>query len=169
MKIALLGMPGSGKTTLARRLAGLGLFYISSGDLARANGFAGSQAESQGQLDPDEDKIVRLVRGAVRGKNSYVLDGFPRQSGQAQKVPIDMVLYLDVGRGTAINRLLKRDRPDDKIPTIHDRLRVYDTFTVPLLSQYDDLGTLHTIDASRSPDDTFVQAILVISGVNSNA
>jgi adenylate kinase family enzyme len=164
MRITLVGMPGSGKTTLGKKLAGLGLHYISSGDLARASGFAGSGAERSGALDPDENKIVSLVRSAVMGKTSYVLDGFPRQPGQAQKVPIDIALFLNmgVGEGIALRRLLNRGRRDDSPSIIYERMRSYKKLTLPLLDQYETAGILRVIDATASPEDVFTRAILSI-------
>lgn len=162
MKLTLIGLPGSGKSTLAKRLAGLGLHYVSSGDLARAHGFAGSKAEGSGQLDPDEGKIVRLVREAVRGKKSYVLDGFPRQSGQASKVPIDYILFLDVIPKVAVDRLLMRGRLDDKLPIIRNRIEAYREFTIPLLSRYlDDVPEkVIRVDASEPEDVVFIETMV---------
>ena len=164
MRISIIGMPGAGKSTLARKLAGLGLHYISSGDLARASGFAGSKAESSGKLDPDENKIIKLVREAVKGKDSYVLDGFPRQSGQATKVPIDLVIFLDVAESIARKRLLKRGRPDDRVSVINNRMDAYKEFTHPLVAFYcsESPCRIVSVCANYEADQVFTEAMMEI-------
>ena len=66
MKLSIIGICGAGKTTLASILSGMfDVMVISSGDLARAHGFMGLDAEKQGKLHPDEAKIRKLVKEAV--------------------------------------------------------------------------------------------------------
>lgn len=92
--IILMGPPGSGKGTQAKRLtADLNIPHISTGDLLReniANGTAlGKQAKQymdQGQLVPDALVIDMLFDRVSRGdaNNGYLLDGFPRTVPQAE-------------------------------------------------------------------------------------
>ncbi len=92
--IILLGPPGAGKGTQARRLAqALGLPHVSSGDLFRDHlkrqtplGQLAQEYMRKGELVPDEVTIgmvqERLAQlDAARGA---ILDGFPRTPAQAQ-------------------------------------------------------------------------------------
>lgn len=91
--LLLLGAPGSGKGTQAKRLAALwGVPQISTGDLLRENrargtelGLAADEVMRQGKLVPDD-----LVNGMVASRlecgdtgRGYILDGYPRTLAQA--------------------------------------------------------------------------------------
>lgn len=166
MKISLIGMPGVGKTTLATTLGGIfKIMHISSGELARAHGFANSDAEKTGQLDPDENKIRNLVKTAIGDSNTYILDGFPRTVDQIDglNIGLDAVLYLKVGDfNIAINRLLARARPDDTREIINKRIETYFKHTFPLVEYFDNARLLIPIDASGSMGETLGHAITVL-------
>ena len=95
MKIViLLGAPGSGKGTVASRLAAenANLKHVSSGDLLRgavAKGTpAGIKAKAfmeAGQLVPDEliAEMIKDVIAETEGDVTMLLDGFPRNVAQA--------------------------------------------------------------------------------------
>jgi adenylate kinase len=79
----ILGPPGSGKGTQAKPLAEEhGLTYVSTGQLLRDAGGEAKQYMDKGELVPDE-LVVGLVRHAI-GEAGYVLDGFPRNTAQAE-------------------------------------------------------------------------------------
>lgn len=170
MRISTVGIPGAGKTSLATTLGGIfKIMHISSGELARANGFANSDAEKTGQLDPDENKIRNLVKTAIGDSNTFILDGFPRTTDQieALDIPLDAVLYLKVGDfNIAINRLLARARPDDTRETIHKRIETYFKHTFPLIKYFEDKGLLVPIDASGSMSETLGYAITALRDKN---
>lgn len=94
MKIIMLGAPGAGKGTQAKKIAAkYNIPHISTGDIFRANikngTELGKQAKTymdQGLLVPDE-LVVDLVVDRVNQDdctNGYVLDGFPRTIPQAE-------------------------------------------------------------------------------------
>lgn len=94
MKIIMLGAPGAGKGTQAKKIAAkYNIPHISTGDIFRANikngTELGKQAKTymdQGLLVPDE-LVVDLVVDRVNQddcENGYVLDGFPRTIPQAE-------------------------------------------------------------------------------------
>ena len=94
MKIIMLGAPGAGKGTQAKKIAAkYGIPHISTGDIFRANIKNGTELGKkaktymdQGLLDPDE-LVVDLVVDRVNQDdctNGYVLDGFPRTIPQAE-------------------------------------------------------------------------------------
>lgn len=126
-RIVLLGAPGSGKGTWSKILSeSLSLLHISSGDLFRmelANDTAlGREVRScieQGALVPDEVTIQLVKKSLVkgRGREGFILDGFPRTIRQAEALDeildeaglkIDAVVDLAVDEETLIERTLSR-------------------------------------------------------------
>ena len=94
MKLIMLGAPGAGKGTQAKKIAAkYGIPHISTGDIFRANIKNGTELGKkaktymdQGLLVPDE-LVVDLVVDRVNQddcENGYVLDGFPRTIPQAE-------------------------------------------------------------------------------------
>ena len=94
MKIIMLGAPGAGKGTQAKKIAAkYGIPHISTGDIFRANIKNGTELGKkaktfmdQGLLVPDE-LVVDLVVDRVQQDDcakGYVLDGFPRTIPQAE-------------------------------------------------------------------------------------
>ena len=94
MKIIMMGAPGAGKGTQAKKIAAkYGIPHISTGDIFRANIKNGTELGKkaktymdQGLLVPDE-LVVDLVVDRVNQDdctNGYVLDGFPRTIPQAE-------------------------------------------------------------------------------------
>ena len=110
--VILLGAPGSGKGTIAGRLAetNANLKHVSSGDLLRgavAKGTpAGVEAKGfmeRGQLVPDGliAQMIKDVIAETQGDVTMLLDGFPRNVAQAEMleatgVPIRSVVLVDV-------------------------------------------------------------------------
>lgn len=167
MRISIIGQPGSGKTTLATLLSGIfNVMTISSGDLARAHGFADSREEKAGQLDPDEIKIRRLVTEAIGDSDQYILDGFPRTIDQIEDLdlPLEAVVYLNLGKSSptsiGVERLLKRGRPDDTLAIIGARIATYYTYTHPLVDYFLDKELLIYVNATGSISETLRQAVV---------
>lgn len=93
MKIIMLGAPGAGKGTQAKKITKkYGIPHISTGDILRANIKAGTELGhkaktfiDKGLLVPD-DLVVDLVVDRISKEDcvdGYVLDGFPRTIPQA--------------------------------------------------------------------------------------
>lgn len=119
-RIVLLGAPGSGKGTQAKRLCQeLDLTLISTGDLLREavrnNTPLGVQAKGYmdaGKLVPDE-LVIGLIEEKLKGlKGGFLLDGFPRNLEQAKMLdkitPVDMAIDLQVDEDIIVNRIVKR-------------------------------------------------------------
>lgn len=96
MKIIMLGAPGAGKGTQAKKIAEkYQIPHISTGDIFRANIKNGTELGNkaktymeQGLLVPDE-LVCDLVVDRVKQDdcaNGYVLDGFPRTIPQAESL-----------------------------------------------------------------------------------
>lgn len=122
MKIILLGAPGSGKGSIAKRISqDYNIPQISTGDLFRAiikenSDFAKKIKEilANGSLVPDEITI-ELLKSRIEKedcKNGYILDGFPRSIPQAEALDkltqIDTVLLVDLPFEKIIQRLSNR-------------------------------------------------------------
>lgn len=171
-RIVLMGPPGAGKGTQARRLAReCGLVWLSSGELLRAAIAEGSplgrrvkDAVESGELVPDGE-IGRVVLGWLDGLRRrvedprFVLDGFPRSLSQAQALerwetsrscPIDAVVRIVVSRPELERRLRRRARTarrlDDAADTVADRQRLDDELSVPLIDYYRRRGLLVDVD-----------------------
>ena len=92
MKMLLIGAPGAGKGTIADMLQkNLGVKHLSSGDILReaikAGNPLGVEAEKymhEGTLVPDEI-IIELMKEELM-HDGFILDGFPRNLTQAQKL-----------------------------------------------------------------------------------
>lgn len=120
MKIIMLGAPGAGKGTQAKKIAAkYNIPHISTGDIFRANIKNGTELGKkaktymdQGLLVPDElvvDLVVDRV-GQEDAKNGYVLDGFPRTIPQAEA--LDKAL---AGLGEKVDYAIDVDVPDENI------------------------------------------------------
>jgi adenylate kinase len=124
MRLILLGAPGAGKGTQAKRLSQrLEVPQISTGDMLRAAVAAGTPLgrEARGYMDrgalvPD-DVILGLVRERLAlpdCEKGYILDGFPRTRAQAEGlaalpgVRIDHVLLLEVPPEDVVRRIAGR-------------------------------------------------------------
>jgi adenylate kinase len=125
--IILLGAPGSGKGTQAKKLsASYSIPQVSTGDMLREavkNGTEmGRKAKTymdQGGLVPDE-VVIGIVKDRLREKDcekGFILDGFPRTIPQAQALDrvvkelgkeITSVLSLEVDEGEIMERLCGR-------------------------------------------------------------
>ena len=127
IRIVLLGAPGSGKGTQAKRLVERhGIPQISTGDLLRAQRAAGTPLGQRAQAAMDAGKLVddEIVLGMIRERlseadtqNGYILDGFPRNIAQAQALdtllgelgkPLDAVVQLEVDYGELTRRIAGR-------------------------------------------------------------
>lgn len=129
MKIVIfLGAPGSGKGTIASRLAEADkkLRHVSSGDLLRdavkRQTVAGAEAEGymkRGELVPDA--IIGQMTGdyisGMPGEGTVLLDGFPRTVAQAEILDgvaarcgaeLEAVVLLDVSDDIIVERIAGR-------------------------------------------------------------
>lgn len=127
MKIILLGPPGAGKGTQAKRLAEkLNLPHLSTGELLRQNvsnntglGNKAKDFMDKGALVPDE-LVTRMLAQRIEQsdtKNGFILDGYPRNLSQAKALDeilkeknsqIDLAAYLDTSESVIIQRLSGR-------------------------------------------------------------
>ena len=120
MIVVLLGPPGSGKGTQAKKIvAEKGWAHLSTGDMLRAAIKSGSelgvQAKKfidQGMLVPDE-LVVNLIGERMKAEDcrrGFVLDGFPRNVSQA--VVLDQMLKV---AGQSVGRVVLFDIADESL------------------------------------------------------
>lgn len=127
MKIIMLGAPGAGKGTQAKKIADkYQIPHISTGDIFRANLKEGTELGKkakaymdQGLLVPDE-LTVDLVLDRINHpdcKDGYVLDGFPRNIPQAESLTkalgnagqhVDFAINIEVPDEAIVARMAGR-------------------------------------------------------------
>ena len=120
MNLVLLGPPGAGKGTQAKRLQDLrALVQLSTGDMLRAAVAAGTELGRQagalmerGELVPDE-LVIGLIAERMdlnKGGKGFILDGFPRTIGQAEALD-----RLMDARGETVDRVIVIGVDDDAL------------------------------------------------------
>jgi len=127
MRIVLLGAPGSGKGTQAKRLVEEhGVPQVSTGDLLRAAVSAGTALGLRAKAAMDAGELVsdEIVLGMIRerlaqpdARKGFILDGFPRNLAQAKALdemldklgkPLQNALHIKVPNESLMRRLTGR-------------------------------------------------------------
>jgi adenylate kinase len=178
MNIILLGPPGAGKGTQAKRLEErYGLKQLSTGDMLRALAASGSplgreakQIMDQGRLMPDQlmiDMIAQRIAQPDCAKG-FILDGFPRTVAQAEGLDamlaakglrLDAVVEVFVPEEALVERIHTRiaqsggvARTDDNVETLKTRLKIYRDQTAPILPYYRAKGLVRSLDGLQPID-----------------
>jgi adenylate kinase len=127
MRLVLLGAPGAGKGTQAKKLIDkYGIPQISTGDILRAAVAAGTPLGKEAKTYMDKGELVpdSVVIGLVKERlgqddcgKGYILDGFPRNTAQAEALdgvlatmnsPLTVALSVDVDKSDLMKRLTGR-------------------------------------------------------------
>jgi len=167
MKIILIGIQGSGKSTQGNLLSEkLGIPYLSTGHIFREIakektpfGRYVKETLNAGVLIPD-DKTLEIVDDYLSRdeyKNGYILDGFPRTVKQAEsfKNGINYVFYLNVSDREALWRLSYREdeRDDETLLALRKRIELFHKATEPVLDYYREKGLLTEIDGEKEIEE----------------
>ena len=188
LDLLLLGAPGAGKGTQAKRIAtAYDVPQIATGDMLRAAIASGTELGNRvkpildsGELVPDE-LIVALIRERLSQGDTdagFILDGFPRTIPQAEALDamldeigrkLAAVLEFQLDEQEAIRRILGRaseeGRSDDTSEVAKRRLEVYRAQTEPLVAYYLAQGILVGIDASGPVGEVYRQIEDVVSEI----
>jgi len=180
MNIILLGPPGAGKGTQAKRLIdSRGMVQLSTGDMLRAAVAAGTEIGLKAKAIMDagdlvSDEVVigvvseRLEQADVKASSGVIFDGFPRTTAQAEALDnllaskgmvLDAVIEIRVPDEMLVGRIELRaretggSRADDNAEILKKRLANYHRDTAPLVEYYGARGKLETIDGSQAIDE----------------
>ncbi len=175
LRLLLLGPPGAGKGTQAKRLVdGLRIPQISTGDMLREAVASGSPVGREAKEDMDAGKLVpdAVVIGVAEqrlrqddAKRGFVLDGFPRTVAQAEAldallaklgVKLERCISMRVDEDELVKRLLRRaeieGRSDDNETAIRTRMEEYRRKTQPLVDHYRAKGVLREVEGMGDVD-----------------
>jgi adenylate kinase len=176
MKLILIGIQGSGKSTQGNMLAEkLKIPYLSTGhifrELAKEKTPAGrfiKETINAGYLVSDE-KVLEIVSEYLSRpeyEKGYILDGFPRTVTQAEvfKNGISKVIYLRVSDKEALWRISGRKdaREDETLPALRKRIDLFHRFTEPVLDYYKHKGILLEIDGEQTIEKIFEEIMEAI-------
>lgn len=172
--VILLGPPGAGKGTQAKRLQDdHGMVQLSTGDMLREARTSGTEMGRKVAEVLDNGGLVTdaIVIGLIEeklettGHGGFIFDGFPRTLRQADALgdllakkglTLDAVIELVVDDAALVGRIVKRAeearaagqpvRRDDTPEVFEVRLREYYKNTAPLVGYYWAKGDLVQID-----------------------
>ncbi|MCC6906015.1 MAG: adenylate kinase [Anaerolineae bacterium] len=184
--LVLLGPPGVGKGTQAKRLVeSLGIPQISTGDLFRAlktqdTPFARKVQEliAGGNLVPDEDTIAMVQERLSQPdcRNGAILDGFPRDLKQADALrdllkvkfnqSVTAALLLEAHEDVVLERIMQRSkkegRADDTMEVALRRFTIYLTETAPLVGYYHAYGLLERVNGEQTIDEVAADLLAAV-------
>lgn len=181
INLILLGPPGAGKGTQAKRLEEkYSLKQLSTGDMLRAEIASGTELGLKAKSIMDsgalvsDDIVIAMIANRIDQadcKNGVIFDGFPRTVAQAEALdamlsekgrPLSAVVELKVDEEALVKRLNNRIaetkargepvRGDDNEETLRKRLQVFRDQTAPILPYYDRKGMLQSVDGMAEID-----------------
>ncbi len=181
MNIILLGPPGAGKGTQAKKLVDeRNMVQLSTGDMLREARTSGTEMGKKVAAVMDAGNLVtdEIVIGLIREKleqgaaGGFIFDGFPRTLAQADALgdllaemgqTLDAAIELRVDDEVLVGRIVGRAaeaaaagqpvRADDNEDALRVRLAAYYKQTSPLIGYYHAKGQLTSVDGLASMQD----------------
>lgn len=193
MRLILLGPPGAGKGTQAKRLVDqFAIPQLSTGDMLRAAVAAGTPVGRQAKAIMEsgglvsDDIVIGIIAdriGEADAKKGFILDGFPRTVAQAEALDrmladkglkLDAVIELVVDQSALVERIVKRAaetkargeevRKDDDPEVFKTRLAAYNRDTAVVAPFYDRRGALSRIDGMQPIETVASEIDRVLNG-----
>jgi adenylate kinase len=198
MRLILLGPPGAGKGTQAKRLVERhGIVQLSTGDMLRAAVAAGTpiglkakDIMASGGLVPDQ-VVIGIISDRIDQRDAakgFILDGFPRTVPQAEALTrllkkkglkLDAAIELRVNEGVLLQRVETRIaemtargesvRADDNAEALAKRLAAYRAQTAPLVDYYSEKRLLATVDGMKAVEDVSADIETILGAVTAAA
>lgn len=176
--IILMGVAGAGKSMQGHKLADeYGYAYLSTGELFRVLITGRRRHEMlEGKLLSDDEviNVVDKVLELIDPQEEFILDGFPRTPLQVdwlmmqykmKRLPLPVVINLEITEEVIKNRLRQRGRPDDTDEAIARRYDEYQAVTRPIIAYMREQGiTVHEINADDTPTNVHNEIIRVLEG-----
>lgn len=177
MKIILIGIQGSGKSTQGNLLSKkLKLPYLSTGhifrEIAKEHTKLGRYIKEimhSGALIPDRRTITIVNEYLARPEyaKGFILDGYPRTLEQAKAFAEDIndVVYLKISDQEALWRLSYReedgaeDRDDETLAAVRKRIELFHKHTEPVLDHYHKKRLLIEVDGEQSVEDVHKEIV----------
>lgn len=165
MKILIVGLPGSGKTTQIDKTAEkYNLKPLRMGNILREIATTGSEMGNKikaimasGEL-VDDSTVASLIKSeAEKINDDYIMEGYPRTTEQVEMFNpgFDKVFYLEVPIEVLKDRMKGRGRADDSEGAIETRIRVQQEDLDKILDFYN--AQLVRIDGTKSIDEIFAE------------
>jgi len=188
LNVVIMGMPGSGRGTQAKKIAEkYNLVYISTGKILRQEEVAmgtelGKVAKpymDRGEIVPDEI-AVKVIEKKIRehpNANGFVFKGFPRTIVQAyildgllrrMNSSISTIVELNLSEIRAIKRLSRRSKTDKAryydmdTDVIIQRFEVYEDKTKPVIDYFKRHKQVSSVDANKNEEEIFDQITTVV-------
>ena len=190
MNIILLGPPGAGKGTQARKLVeARDMIQLSTGDMLREARASGTEMGRRvavimdaGELVTDEI-VIGLIEERLTGdrRGGFIFDGFPRTLPQADALgdllanhdeTLDAAVELRVDDDVLVRRVVNRAleaaergepvRADDNEDSLRVRLMEYYKKTSPLIGYYYAKGDLREVDGLAEIDEVAAEIASVL-------
>ena len=188
-KIVLLGPPGCGKGTQSKLLVEKNNFIqLSTCDLLRSEtsnsdsdlGKKVKNLMESGELVPDNIVIDIIINKVEEHKNkSIVFDGFPRNLKQAEvldsslenvSVKLDHAILFQIDFKILEERINNRisetkgseQRKDDNSETLLNRIEVFKSSTLPIVSYYEEKGIISKIDGMQNVNEVYAEITKII-------
>ena len=188
-KIVLLGPPGCGKGTQSKLLVEKDKFVqLSTGDLLRSetsnsNSDLGKKVKylmESGELVPDDIVIDIIVKKVEEHKNkNIVFDGFPRNLKQAEaldlslenvSIKLDHAILFEIDFKILEERINNRvnetkeseKRMDDNSKTLLNRIEVFKSSTLPIVSYYEEKGIISKINGMQMVNEVYAEITKII-------